>query len=73
MKIELTKEEALVLCDWLYQNRKNKKNYIDDAVKGVFWSIECQLEQKLVEPFYENYQEVITKAKETVKKTYGIY
>ena len=36
MKIDLTKEEALVLSDWLYQNRGNEKYFDDDAVKCVF-------------------------------------
>lgn len=72
MKIELTKEEALVLSDWLYQNRENEKYFDDAAVKCVFQSIECLLERELVELFYENYAEIITNAKETVKKNYGI-
>lgn len=72
MKIELTKEEALVLSDWLYRNSGNEKYFDDDAVKCVFWSIECLLERELVEPFYENYAEIIAKAKEVVKKNYGL-
>ena len=72
MKIELTKEEALVLSDWLYHNRENDKYFGDDAVKCVFRSIECLLERELVEPFYENYAEILAKAKETVKEAYGV-
>lgn len=72
MKIELTKEEALVLSEWLYQNRENEKYFDDDAVKCVFWSIECLLERELVEPFDENYTEIIAKAKEIVKEKYEI-
>lgn len=33
MKIEITKEEALILQDWLY---KSKKHFNNDTVKGVF-------------------------------------
>ncbi|MBP3541092.1 MAG: hypothetical protein J6K72_04660 [Clostridia bacterium] len=72
MKIDLANEEALVLFDWLYQNSENEKYSVDDAVKCVFWSMKCLLERELVEPCYENYAEIITKAKETVKKKYGV-
>lgn len=69
MKIELTKEEALILQDWLY---KSKKHFNNDTVKGVFWNIECQIEKELAEPLYPNYREILANAKETVKKIYGI-
>ena len=59
-----------MLSDWLYQKRENGKCFDDDAVKYVFWNIECQLERELVEPFYKNYFEIIAKAKETVKESY---
>lgn len=72
MKLELTKEEALVLSDWLHQYKENDKYFNDDAVKCVFWSIECLLERELVEPFHENYAEILAKAKETVKERCGM-
>ena len=53
MRIELTKEEALVLSDWLYKNNGNEHYFDDDSVKCVFWSIESLLERELVEPFYK--------------------
>lgn len=72
MKIELTKEEALVLFDWLSKNEENGKCFDNDAIKCVFWSIESLLEKGLVEPFYENYSEIIEQAKESVKGKYGL-
>ncbi len=72
MKIELTKAEALVLFDWLYENRQKEEYdaYLDEAITYVFSTIECQLERELVEPFYKNYQEILAKAKKSVKENY---
>ena len=72
MQIDIAKEEALVLFEWLCQNSEGETYIVDDAVKCVFWSIKCLLERELVEPCYENYAEIISKAKENVKKNYGI-
>ena len=72
MFLELSKEEALVMSDWIYKNSGNENYFDDDAVKCIFWSIESLLERELVEPFSENYEELVAKAKEIVKKNYGI-
>lgn len=36
MKIELTKEETLVLFDWLSQNKENGKCFDNDVIKWTF-------------------------------------
>ena len=47
--ISLTKEEALILSDWLYQNSRKEELFSDIAEQTVFWNIECLLE-KVLEP-----------------------
>lgn len=36
MKIDISKEEALVLFEWLHQNSESEKYIVDDSVKCVF-------------------------------------
>lgn len=68
MKIELTKEEALVLSDWLHKH-SGKAEYFDDiAEQHVLWRIEAQLDKELVEPFFEDDSGVLAQAREAVKK-----
>lgn len=70
MKIELTKEEALVLSDWLYRNSEKAAYFDDIAEQYVFWNIECQLKKELVELCYPNYSDMIAQARENVKNNY---
>ena len=46
--LSLTKEEAVVLSDWLYQNSRKKEYFADAAEQRVFWNIECLLEKVLL-------------------------
>jgi len=70
VKIELTKEEALVFYD-LLKKISQKEEYFDDiAEQYVLWSIEAQLYKELVEPFMENYFEIIAQARDNVRKNY---
>ncbi|MBR6736475.1 MAG: hypothetical protein IKL92_06430 [Oscillospiraceae bacterium] len=70
MKIELTKEEALVLSDWLYRNSKKNEYFDDDAEKYVLWHIASQLDKELTEPLSKDYLSVLAKARKTVKEEY---
>ena len=45
--LSLTKEEAVILSDWLYRNSRNKEYFADAAEQTVFWGIECMLEKVL--------------------------
>ena len=45
--LSLTKEEAVILSDWLYRNSRNKEYFADEAEQTVFWGIECMLEKVL--------------------------
>ena len=46
--LSLTKEEAVILSDWLYRNSRNKEYFADAAEQRVFWNIECLLEKVLL-------------------------
>ena len=37
--LSLTKEEAVILSDWLYRNSRNKEYFADAAEQTVFWGI----------------------------------
>ena len=45
--LSLTKEEAVVLSDWLYRNSRKREYFADEAEQTVFWGIECMLEKVL--------------------------
>lgn len=68
MKIELSKEEALVLSDWLNRNSKKKELFEDLAEQYVMWNIDCQLERQLVFP--SDYTTTLAQARDTVNKNY---
>ncbi len=70
MEIKLTTAEAMVLHDLLYRISGKKEYFEDIAEQYVLWSIECQLEKKLVEPHTDNYSEVIEQSRDTVRKNY---
>ena len=45
--LSLTKEEEVILSDWLYRNSRNREYFADAAEQTVFWGIECMLEKVL--------------------------
>ena len=57
-----------MLFEWIYKNGQKTEYFDDIAEQYVLWSIECQLEKKLVEPIMENYSEIMEQARETVKR-----
>jgi hypothetical protein len=67
--IELTKEEAIVLFEFLCRINENENlNTFDDlAEQRVLWDIECILEKQLSEPFRADYQEIVKEAREAVR------
>jgi len=67
MKIELNDDEALVLFDWL--QREDKRDALPtehQAEKTVLWSILCQLEKVLVQPFRNDYDKLVAAARDRV-------
>jgi len=69
INIELTKEEAIVLFEFLGRiNGQDDPNlFHHQSEQRVLWDIECILEKILSEPFKADYQEIVQKARETVK------
>ncbi len=61
--IELSRDEALVLFDWLSERTAEKAGLVDAAELRVLWVIENHLESQLVEPFLPNYVELLKAAK----------
>ena len=69
VNIELTKEEAIVLFEYLgrFNENDNLENFEDQAEQKVLCDIECILEKKLSEPFNSNYQKIVAEAREKVR------
>ena len=61
VNIELTKDEAIVLFEFLRQINKQKRSdlFENQAEQRVFWDIECSLEKELTEPFQPNYLNIV--------------
>ncbi|OJJ15703.1 hypothetical protein BKI52_38120 [marine bacterium AO1-C] len=69
VNIELSKNEALVLFEFLARfNESDHPNLFEDqAEQRIMWNLEAILETKLIEPFYENYLEIIQQARAQVR------
>ena len=69
VNIELTREEAIVLFEFLGRFNKNDdlSRFEDQSEQRVLWDVECILEKKLSEPFQADYQEIVKKARELVR------
>ena len=67
--IKLTKDEALVLFEFLsrFNENDNKEIFQDQAEEKTLWIIEGQLEKILVEPFMPNYQDIIQEARDRIR------
>ena len=66
--LKLTNEEALVLFDWISRFNEDDKNvFQDQAEQRVLWDIEAMLENQLVEPLDENYNELLKSARDKVR------
>lgn len=66
--VELSRAEAIVLFEWV--SRFNKDEHVrfeDQAEQRVLWDIEAMLESTLVEPFASNYDDLLAKARATVR------
>lgn len=66
--LDLSKEEALVLFEWLSRfNKSDETKFEDQAEQRVLWDIEGMLESTLVEPFAPNYDELLVRARAKVR------
>ena len=69
VKIELTKDEAIVLFEFLsrFNETDNPDLFDDQAEQRVLWDIECILEKELAEPFRTDYDEIVKQARNRVR------
>ena len=69
INISLNKNEALILFELLsrFSESDSVLTIEHQAEKSVLWSLCCDLEKILVEPFYENYDELLHQAREKLK------
>lgn len=63
--LELTRNQAIVLFDWL-SRLEDTPVPVEDAEERVFWAIEGQLEKKLVEPLKPDYLSRLELARQLV-------
>ena len=69
VNVKLTKQEAIIFFDFLSRfNDSNKLNIEDHSEEIVLWSLCCQLESILVEPFRGEWKQVLLKARQEVKE-----
>ncbi len=66
VNIKLTKDEAIVLFEFLYRfnNSNDFDGFEDQAEQRVLWNIESILENSLTEPLQTNYRDILEIARE---------
>jgi len=68
IKISLTKDEALVLFEMLSRfSDTDKLNIEHQSEERALWNIKCLIEEIIVEPFKDNYIELLQAARERLK------
>ena len=67
--LSLTRDEALVLFEWLAKinSAEDSKLFSDTAEQQVLFNLESLLEEKLVEPFKDDYEQLVIKARERIR------
>jgi hypothetical protein len=66
--LEFSRDEALVLFEWISRcNESEKYTFVDKAEQVVLWNIECGLEEILHEPFASDYDELVKSARNRVR------
>jgi len=64
VKIQLTKDEALVLFEFLSRfSNQDVLEIEDQAEERALWSLTCALEKVLAEPFSDRWAEIISAAR----------
>lgn len=63
--LELTKDEAIILFDFLsrFNQTDHADIFEDEAEKIVLWNVETVLENTLVEPFMSDYDDIIKRTR----------
>ena len=68
IKIELTKDEAIVLYEFLQRSSNSDELKIEhQAEERALWNLACIFEKVLAEPFMLDYARILTSARERLK------
>jgi len=68
VKIELTKDEAIVLFEFLTRFSGNQKLNIEHrAEERALWDLQCLLECELSEIFLPDFDKILSQARERLK------
>jgi hypothetical protein len=69
--IRLSRDEALVLYEWLHRSEDEDRlsQPVHDAEQVALWSLSALLERELVEPFQANYVELVAGARDRLGGT----
>ena len=72
VSLRLTHAEALVLFEWLARVDAAGNLLVEDpAEEHVLWSLECQLESRLIEPLRPDYRKAVEAARRKVRGSQG--
>ncbi|MDP2562341.1 hypothetical protein [Psychrobium sp. 1_MG-2023] len=68
VEIKLTKDEALVLFDFLSRfSNEDKLSIHDKAEERALWNLTCLFEKSLPEPFSKEWQSIIEGARNRLR------
>lgn len=68
VEIKLTKDEALVLFDFVsHFSNDDKLSIQDQAEERALWNLTCIFEKQLVEPFSPEWDKIIEAAKNRLR------
>ena len=72
VNIELSKDEALVLFEFLHRiGQENREDIFEDKAEQIIvWNIESLLEKLLTEPFLENYSQLLIVARRNIRNEF---
>ncbi|MEO3743723.1 hypothetical protein [Plantactinospora sp. B5E13] len=69
--LRLSRDEALVLFDWLTRTDGQSNDFgdvvEDQAEQRALWNLVCLLERELVEPLSPTYRELVDRARERLR------
>lgn len=68
VNLTLTRNQAVVLFEWLSQRDEAGREATAPAEQRVLWLIEGQLEKILTEPLEPDYEQLVETARKTVNE-----
>jgi hypothetical protein len=68
VRIELSLDAALVLHAWISRiNKREDNEFEDQAEQRVLWDVEALLEESLAEPFLNEYDSLLARARDRIR------